>query len=618
MPKILVMVKMVPDVSALRFDSLERRLVRSGVKSYMNPYDKKAVEEALRIREREGGVVSAVSMGPPQAEEVLREGLAMGCDGAYLLTDPAFAGSDTLATASALALACRKAGFDIVLAGRSSVDAETSQLVPEVAELLGASLVTAVRRMERVGEGRYAVEREDEGGTESFEVAVPFVASVSEKINKARAPTPEGKAAAARAGVTLWSADDLSQDASLFGAAGSPTVVRSLHDSSYERKPAIFRSADVEEAVSRVRALLSSKERQVPPAPAGSAGGRQGWSVFVEGEAETRTALEVLGRLGSLGMHPVAVIVAGSLDGRVAKLAFEAGAADVLHVQLEADSSWSSAARAAAVSEAIAAKEPAAVFFPSTVRGREVAGRVAARLRLGLTGDAVDLLVGGGGELVQVKPAFGGNIMAEIVSRTEPQMATVRPGVFPLAGNASDVGKVSTYAPSARQSEGLRHLGRTDVPAGPFGDLDRAPAVFCGGQGLGSQEGFLSFARYALGLGASVAATRKVVDLGWAPQSLQVGLTGRSVSPELYVSVAVSGAANHVVGVRRSRVIFSINSDPNAFIFRHCDVGLVADYREVLPSLADGLGAAVREASGGRGTPDTFKRLSGGEAEATG
>jgi electron transfer flavoprotein alpha subunit len=597
--RVLVFVKMVPDVTQLAFDTQKNTLIREGVRNYINPHDRKAVEESLRIREKLGGTVSVLSMGPPQAEEILRETLAMGADYAHLLTDKAFAGADTLATSTALSMAAEKLGFDVVLGGKHSVDAETSQLMPEVAEQLNANLVTNVQKVDWLADDLLRVEREVEDGFEELEVGLPCVLSVSEKINKVRTPTQADRDRAKLMDIRKISAVELSTNIALFGSAGSPTWVKRVSDSSYQRKPVVFDgSTDLEKAVQDsllfVERLLHEKTRAKESEPTRIQNGQKAWVVFLQGVVERRTALEILGKLRSLGFRTEAIFMHSVSDDE-AKESVACGANTVVELNMEKRTDWSSKAYADAVVKAVTEEKPHAVMFPSTVRGREVAARVAAALRLGLTGDAIDLELNDNGELIQVKPAFGGNIMAEILSKTMPQMATIRPGVFGSARFDTEHTQVSKLSVGAVRPEKIKLVSKKVVTDESFGDLNRAKVVMCAGYGVGSATGFRELARYASGLPASVGATRKVVDLGWAQPQLQIGLTGKSINPELYVAIGVSGAVNHVVGIRRARVIFAINKDPKAQIFRSCDVGLVADYKEALALMENRLKRLVEE-----------------------
>lgn len=588
--KLAVLVKMVPDVAELRFDESSRRLIREGVRSYMNPFDRKAVEEALRLKDQTGGSVHVVTMGPPNAEEMLREAIAMGADEAYLLTDKAFAGSDTLATANALSAFLKKAGgFTLVLGGKYSVDAETGQLMPEIAEKLGYSVATNVTKVQLNEPDELRIMREDDDGYEEMVLKLPAVVSVSEKINKARTPTMADREKAKSKEIHKVSAAEISKDTNLFGAAGSPTVVSNIYDASLSRSPKIFRldhgSNTLRTVVQEIGSALSTRELSTEPGGPQQKSGRQVWCVGFAEETEFSTSLETISGSYTIGLKPVAVTVGPAPDDYYTQAA-QCGARNAISVSLENEAGWSSSYCSDAISKLIADRKPFAVLFPSTVKGREVGARVAARLGLGLTGDAVDLQFTDG-QLIQVKPAFGGNIMAQIYSKTSPQMATVRPGVFKALKNGS--GQIDVEHVELDLGPQVKERVISHTKAGGLGSLEHAEYVLCIGAGVGSKDKFDELKVKAERAGFTVAATRKVVDAGWAQPHIQVGLTGKSIGPRLYVAVAVSGAVNHVIGVRRAGLILAVNSDEKARIFQYCDIGLVANYQECIDELLEAL-----------------------------
>jgi electron transfer flavoprotein alpha subunit len=221
--------------------------------------------------------------------------------------------------------------------------------------------------------------------------------------------------------------------------------------------------------------------------------------------------------------------------------------------------------------------------------GREVASRAAARLGAGLTGDAVDLEVGADGRLIAWKPAFGGRLVAAIVASSPVQLATVRAGVLhpPLPRPPKPIA-VSTVAVSPRGRVELLGRQRED----DLDDLASAARVVGVGTGVppdeyGALEPLLEV------LGAELAATRKVTDKGWLPRARQVGITGRSIKPQLYVSIGASGKFNHAIGFRSAATVLAVNPDPDALIFDVADIGIVADWRDVVPVLTTALGRAL-------------------------
>jgi electron transfer flavoprotein beta subunit len=224
---IVVLLKQVPDTTDVRIDRETNTLIREGVPSIINPFDMYAIEEGLRIRERAGrGTVTVMSMGPPQVEASLRDALALGVDDAILLSDRAFAGSDTWSTSYALAAAIRKLGrFDVILCGKQAIDGDTGQVGPGVAGLLDVPQVTHVRKIDVMPDGTATVERLLEDGTDVLRVELPAVFSVVKDINEPRLPSLKGKMRAKKAEIRVWRSTDLDADAAEFGLDGSPTRV---------------------------------------------------------------------------------------------------------------------------------------------------------------------------------------------------------------------------------------------------------------------------------------------------------------------------------------------------------------------------------------------------------
>ena len=227
-----------------------------------------------------------------------------------------------------------------------------------------------------------------------------------------------------------------------------------------------------------------------------------------------------------------------------------------------------------------------ALLAPGTAWGREVAARIAADLGTGLTGDAVELAASDD-ELIAWKPAFGGQIVAAIHCETRPQMATVRPGVLPTRTPRRHVPTQTMVRASTRSR--LRIAARTRDD-----DLDLladAPVVIGVGRGVDPVD-YPQLDPLAAILGAELAATRKVTDEGWLPRARQIGITGRTIAPRLFVSIGASGKFNHVVGVRTAGTILAINRDPGALIVGAADITIVGDYRDVVPALTAALRVA--------------------------
>jgi len=222
---IVVCIKQVPETTEVRVDPKTNALIREGVKSIVNPVDENAIEAALELRDQHGGKVTVISMGPPQAEEALRQALAMGADEAILLSDPASRGSDTLATSYALAMMVRKLGdVDLILCGKQAIDGDTGQVGPGLAERLGIPQVTFAIGLE-IADGRLRARRVLDDFFEVLEVKLPAVATVVKQINDPRHPSMKNVLKAKRAGITKWTLADLDADPKQAGFDGSPTQV---------------------------------------------------------------------------------------------------------------------------------------------------------------------------------------------------------------------------------------------------------------------------------------------------------------------------------------------------------------------------------------------------------
>jgi len=228
--KVVVLIKQVPDTTEVKIDRETNTLVREGVPSIINPFDMYAIEEAIRMKERWGGSVLALSMGPPPAERALREALALGCDDAVLLSDRKFAGADTLATSYTLSRAIRRIrAFDLIICGHKTTDGDTGQVGPGLAEWLGIPHVSYVRRIVQATEKTITVERTLESVYEDVEAPLPCLITVTKEINEPRLPSFRRKMEARKMTIRIWTADDLGGD-DRYGLRGSPTrVVRVFH-----------------------------------------------------------------------------------------------------------------------------------------------------------------------------------------------------------------------------------------------------------------------------------------------------------------------------------------------------------------------------------------------------
>ena len=599
--KIAVCIKQVPEVANIKFDPQTKTIVRVGVPNVVNPFDRRALAEAIRLRDIEGGEVVVITMGPPQARDALIECLGAGADRAIHLLDQAFAGSDTLATARALSMALRREHYDIIFCGKYSVDAETAQVGPELGEMLGWPQVTGVTKLALDSNRRILMaERETDDGFETIECDLPAVLTAAERlIRPIKVKEPQLEAGRLKPIVEVTAAE-LSTDTGIFGFQGSPTWVKEIRSLARTRTVKFIEGVSGDEKADRLLAALKDKGAFQPIGSSreafdvsdtdSRASGGEVWVVaeVLEGELR-RVNFELLGKgieLASALNASLAAFITGSpTNDHISKLAHH-GADKIYVIEDEYRVQCTISQQASVLTEAIKTYSPVVVLLPSTATGRDVAPRVAARLQAGLTADCIDFSVDENGLLVQHKPAFGGNIVALILSRTLPQIATVKPGMLraarPNESRKAEIVKLGLTPFDDRRTRVLQVRKEVSIEVA---ELEEAQRVICVGTGIGGPENLSAISAIAKALGAQIGATRRVVDQGWLPRHQQIGLTGKVISPRLYLGIGVRGALNHTIGIQQAGTIVAINSDENAEIFQTADLGIVSDWREIVPCL---------------------------------
>ncbi|GIU89871.1 MAG: hypothetical protein KatS3mg010_0970 [Acidimicrobiia bacterium] len=429
--RIAVLVKQIPKFEEMELGP-DGRLRREGIEPEMNPYCRRAVSKACELAaERPGSTVTVLTLGPETAEDTLREAIAWGLERSVdvdgvLVTDPAFAGSDTLATAKALTAALTREGpFDLVLTGRNSVDADTGQVPPEVAELLDVPFLTGVRHLHVEG-GVVAARCEHDDGWLQAEVHLPAILSCAERLCDPTKVDPAGRAAVPADRIRRLRAADLGSGP--WGQAGSPTWVGPVKVMAVERARRRWPDLDLRSQVEQAVAEL--QRRGALDDSAGAAVGR------VSPPRTDTACVAVICEPGRAHMHRELLGKAAQLTGNVLAVTLEPphgptlvswGADAIVHLDglnVEEDV-------ARAVADLLVRKRVWAAITGSTAWGREVASRVAARVDAGLVGDAVDLEATDDERLVAWKPAFGGQLVAAIGFESALQIATVRAGVLP-------------------------------------------------------------------------------------------------------------------------------------------------------------------------------------------
>ncbi len=623
----IVLVKQVPDVAHVPQEAWDREkgtLKRAILDAVTNPLDLQALTFACRIKEScPGSRILCLAMGPHQAREMLEDCLSRGADEAVLLTDTRFSGADTPATAYSLAMAVRKIARDIfhsndytIISGMQSVDGDTAQVPPQVAEELGIEHIAYARSFSFDPGGNLLIQRI---GPKGFEKIQPLRCPVLITMTNCLAPLCRSfhRARDARfASILEWDADAINADKDRIGFKGSRTWVSRIFSATEERAKPCSYPLNMDELLDRIEAdyrqgalkagHLEARYELGNKTPAYHG---EVW-VYAEtaGGALSGVSLELLGKArelaGSLKVQVGAILVGKDTQKTIACL-FAAGADKVYLAEHALLKDFLPCPYTKATSSLVLRYRPQIFLFGATPLGRELAPRIAYATGAGLTADCTALQIDDYKQagidrvaiLKQSRPALGGNIMATIMTKDSPfQMATVRPGVFSMPS-----------LDHSRQGELIRaevvleekDLGSRIVwvePAFEKAHLEEADIVVAGGRGMGSRAELEkqlapladALSRWLKGK-AEVAGSRMAVEDGFIGHDRQVGQTGQTVKPRLYVAVAISGAVQHVTGMQGSGVILSVNRDPHARIFHHSDYGLVGPFEEGLPKLIEAI-----------------------------
>ncbi|WP_287950317.1 FAD-binding protein [Acidiplasma sp.] len=600
--KIIVSIKQVPDADDLRIDPVTNNLIREGVPAIINPPDLHAIEEAIRLKEKYGGTVTIVSMGPPRGDISIKEAIAMGADDAYLVTDAAMAGSDTWATSYTVAQAIKKlGGADVILFGRRAVDGETQQVGPQTAVWLNVPAVAYTDKIIEIDQKnkKAVLQRTTEFNTEILEVPIPFVATISEISNTPREPTLEGLIKAKNYNVSRLSKTDINADPKHIGLAASPTKVIRVRPPPKMRNPEIIKNKDINKTVdwiiSKIKiaatGMKSSGEDYVKPKPVAKATGKI-WVYMDHTNGDiNKTSLEILGaarRVADLMDTQLGAAVIGDHAENIVDMAFKYGADEAFYCETPGVEYYDNDVYTRALETLIKKYMPDAIFFPGTSNARELASTTAIKVDTGLIADCIIFDVDEKGQLLSTRPDFGGKETSTIICpNNKPVMVTTRSGVFSALKERDYRGKVQTET----LTDTSTRFKIKDFKSIEYNNPLLGSKIVVGvGRGIVNKENIKMAEDLADKLHAVVGVSKPLADAGWYPKDHQVGQTGTTIRPDLYIALGISGAIQHLVGIQGSKKILAINTDETAPIFDNCDYGVVGDIFQIVPELIKKIG----------------------------
>jgi electron transfer flavoprotein alpha subunit len=628
---IISLIKQVPLPTEMRMGE-DGLMDRTKAKSIINIDCQFGLEAGLQLKKQYPDAKMIVcSMGPPSFEVALRTAISMGYDEAYLLSDRKLGGSDTYATGLALATMLKHLGFTkdakdpfIVLAGRQTSDGDTAHVPSQVAENIGIPQATFVESINADGLGNVVAKRIIEGGYQMMKLPMPCAISLTPTGIPPRKPSLIGAIKARNLPITVFGIEDIGLGTEKIGINGSPTIVANVINLVSERAPVIMSEGHDEILLvdslianfkkgSNVLEKKETVEKKVTEKPEfpffdnrNGAKGILTWAEVTNGKI-SRPSLELLTPARHLADQlgndtKIMTLMIGKNVKALAKTLYEHGTDEVIVVENDQLEEYLVLPFSSIFSQVIKERNPEIVLFGATTSGRELAPRIGSKTGSGVTADCTGLEIG---EYINRKekiinkpilhsrrPTYGESKLATILGFVYPQISTARAGTFEVPeAMPGRIGVLSVFTPKLSADDFKVEILKTERDEGVLQNLFEADIIVSGGRGT-TGDGLKLIKKLAetlksKGVKAEWACSRVVVDEGVAEYAHQIGQTGKTVRPKVYVAVGISGAIQHIAGMKESEKIIAIDHNPKAFIFHYADFGIVGEYEDILPELIE-------------------------------
>ena len=628
---IISLIKQVPLPSEMRMGE-DGLMDRTKAKSIINIDCQFGLEAGLQLKKQhpESRLI-VCSMGPGSFDASLRTAISMGYDEAYLLSDRKLGGSDTYATGLAISTMLKHLGFTkdskepfIILAGRQTSDGDTAHVPSQVAESIGIPQATFVESVKADGNGNVIAKRIIEGGYQMMKLPMPCVISLTPTGIPPRKPSLSGAIKARTLNITTFGIDDIGLGTEKIGISGSPTIVAKVINIVSERPP-ITMSAGHNEATlvdsmianfTKGGNVLEKKEKVTkadtdrPDFPdkdfRDGARGIITWAEITNGKI-SRPSLELLTPARNLANQlgndtKVLTLIIGKDIQPLAQTLIEHGSDEVILVENDKLEEYLVLPFASIFEQVIKARKPEIALFAATTSGRELAPRIGMKTDSGVTADCTGLEIG---EYIDKKekviytpilesrrPTYGESKLATILGFVCPQISTARAGTFEVPVRVEGKqGIISNFTPVLQDKDFVVEIMKTVRGEGGLQNLFEADIIISGGRGTTNDSlGLIKALADTLnsqGINTEWACSRPVVDEGVAEYARQVGQTGKTIRPKVYIAVGISGAIQHIAGMKESEKIIAIDHNPKAHIFHNADFGIVGEYQDILPELIE-------------------------------
>jgi electron transfer flavoprotein alpha subunit len=628
---IISLIKQVPVPSEMRMGE-DGLMDRTKAKSIINIDCTFGLEAGLQLKKQNPDAKLIVcSMGPGSFDTALRTAISMGYDEAYLLSDRKLGGSDTYATGLAISTMLKHLGFTkdskepfIILAGRQTSDGDTAHVPSQVAEAIGIPQATFVESVKADGSGNVIAKRIIEGGYQMMKLPMPCVISLTPTGIPPRKPSLSGAIKARNLSITTFGIDDIGLGTEKIGINGSPTIVAKVVNMVSERPPITMSEGHNE--TSLVDSLIANlkkggnvlvkketeakKDTERPDFPEKDfRDGSRGiltWAEITKGTV-SRPSLELLTPARHLANQlgndtKVMTLIIGKNIQHLAQTLIEHGSDEVILVEDEKLEEYLVLPFSSIFEQVIKVRKPEIALFAATTSGRELAPRIGMKTDSGVTADCTGLEIG---EYVNKKekviytpilesrrPTYGESKLATILGFVCPQVSTARAGTFEVPKRVEGKqGIVSSFTPVLNEKDFVVEIMDTVRGEGGLANLFEADIIISGGRGT-TNDGLvliksLAEALKSQGVNSEWACSRPVVDEGITEYARQVGQTGKTVRPKVYIAVGVSGAIQHIAGMKEAGKVIAIDHNPKANIFNNADFGIVAEYQDILPELIE-------------------------------
>jgi len=628
---IISLIKQVPLPSEMRMGE-DGLMDRTKAKSIINIDCQFGLEAGLQLRKQHPDARLIVcSMGPKSFETALRTAVSMGYDEAFLLSDRKLGGSDTYATGLAISTMLKHLGFTkdskdpfIILAGRQTSDGDTAHVPSQVAENIGIPQATFVESVKADGSGKVIAKRIIEGGYQMMKLPIPCVISLTPTGIPPRKPSLSGAIKARTLKITTFGIDDIGLGTEKIGINGSPTIVAKVVNIISERPPITMSEGHNEASlvdslianfkkggnVLEKKEKVAKKEIEHPDFPdkdfRNGARGIITWAEVTNGKI-SRPSLELLTPARNLANQlgsdtKVLTLIIGKNVQPLAQTLIEHGSDEVILVENDKLEEYLVLPFSSIFAQVIKERKPEIALFAATTSGRELAPRIGMKTDSGVTADCTGLEIG---EYVDKKekviykpilesrrPTYGESKLATILGFVCPQISTARAGTFEVPKRIEGrTGIVSGFNPVLNDKDFVVEIVKTVRGEGGLQNLFEADIIISGGRGtLTDNLGLIKALAEALksqGINAEWASSRPVVDEGVVEYARQIGQTGKTIRPKVYIAVGVSGAIQHIAGMKESEKIIAIDHNPKAHIFNNADFGIVGEYTDIIPELIE-------------------------------